>query len=103
MSASVTTSGDNYTMTISDSTQDWTQTTTLSSEGANASAEAVAEAPCCNAAGNPLPLADTTARVGGRGHRRPGLETGHRGDVGRAAVCLSGCHGYDFDLPAGVR
>jgi hypothetical protein len=58
MSASVTTSGGKYTMTISDSTQDWTQTTTLTAEGANASAEAIAEAPCCNAEGDPLPLAD---------------------------------------------
>jgi hypothetical protein len=59
MSASVTTNGDgDYTMTITDSTQDWTQTTTLSSEGENASAEAIIEAPCCNAKGNPLALAD---------------------------------------------
>jgi hypothetical protein len=59
LTASVTTNGDgDYTMTISDPGEDWSQSTTLSADGENATAEAIVEAPCCNAKGNPLPLAD---------------------------------------------
>jgi Peptidase A4 family len=58
--ASVTYIGSNqYTLTISDSTQNWTQSTTKSLSGApRSSAEVIAEAPCCTASGGILPLTD---------------------------------------------
>src|ERR1700726_2452533 len=56
--ASVTYIGSNqYTLKISDTTQNWTQTTTKSLSGApRSSAEVIAEAPCCTASGGILPL-----------------------------------------------
>ena len=46
-----------YTLKISDTTQNWTQTTTKSLSGApRSSAEVIAEAPCCTASGGILPL-----------------------------------------------
>jgi hypothetical protein len=57
--ASVTASGTNFTLTISDATQGWTQTQhkTLASAEKH-SAEVIAEAPCCTANGGILPLTD---------------------------------------------
>jgi len=59
-SASVTYIGNNrYTVTISDSTQHWTQTTTQALAGAaRSSAEVIVEAPCCTFSGGILPLTD---------------------------------------------
>ncbi len=46
ISATVTTDGNgNYTLTLSDNTQGWTETTPASYQGANASAEAIIESP----------------------------------------------------------
>jgi hypothetical protein len=58
MSASVTFSGTNtYTLVLTDSTQDWTQTTVKTASGlARASAEVITEAPSSNS--GVLPLAD---------------------------------------------
>jgi Peptidase A4 family len=58
--ASVTYIGSNqYTLKISDTTQNWTQSTTQSLSGApRSSAEVIAEAPCCTASGGILPLTD---------------------------------------------
>jgi hypothetical protein len=57
MSASVTVSGDNYTLTLTDRTQGWTQTENETGSGlANSSAEVITEAP--SASPGPLPLAD---------------------------------------------
>jgi hypothetical protein len=59
MSASVSVSGDTYTLVLTDHTQDWTQTQTITESGlADSSAEAIVEAPCCTASGGILPLAD---------------------------------------------
>jgi hypothetical protein len=58
-SASVTYSGGEFTLSITDSTQGWTHTEhkTLSS-AKRSSAEVIIEAPCCTASGGILPLAD---------------------------------------------
>ena len=58
--ASVTYIGSNqYTLKISDATQNWTQSTTQSLSGApRSSAEVIAEAPCCTFSGGILPLTD---------------------------------------------
>jgi hypothetical protein len=58
--ASVTYIGSNqYTLKISDTTQNWTQSTTQSLSGApRSSAEVIAEAPCCTFSGGILPLTD---------------------------------------------
>ena len=59
MSASVTVSGDAYTLVLTDHTRDWTQTQHITESGlSDSSAEAIVEAPCCTASGGPLPLAD---------------------------------------------
>ncbi len=59
MSASVTVSGDNYTLTLTDSTQGWTQTENETGSGlANNSAEVISEAPISSSSGRPFPLAD---------------------------------------------
>jgi len=60
-SASVTwDGGDNFTLSITDHTQDWTETTeqSLGSTPARSSAEVIAEAPCCTGSGGILPLTD---------------------------------------------
>ncbi len=56
MSASVTVSGTSYTLTLTDSTQGWTQTEHESGSYSNSSAEVITEAPSSSA--GPLPLAD---------------------------------------------
>ena len=56
MSASVTVSGTSYTLTLTDSTQGWTQTENETGSFANSSAEVITEAP--SSAQGPLPLAD---------------------------------------------
>jgi hypothetical protein len=57
MSASVTVSGDTYTLTLTDSTQNWTQTENEVESGlADSSAEVITEAPSTQS--GPLPLAD---------------------------------------------
>ncbi len=60
LSASVTYLGSNaFRLTIADSTEGWTQTTTHSLAGAaRSSAEVIVEAPCCTFSGGILPLAD---------------------------------------------
>jgi hypothetical protein len=59
MSASVSVSGDTYTLVLTDNTQGWTQTQTITESGlSDSSAEVITEAPCCDDSGNPLPLAD---------------------------------------------
>src|ERR1700753_877679 len=55
MSASVAVSGTSYTLTLTDSTQDWTQTENETGSFANSSAGVITEAP--PAAQGPLPLA----------------------------------------------
>ena len=56
LSASVTVSGTSYTLTLTDSTQGWTQTENESGSYADSSAEVITEAP--SSAQGPLPLAD---------------------------------------------
>jgi Peptidase A4 family len=56
MSASVTVSGTSYTLTLTDSTQGWTQTENESGSYADSSAEVITEAPA--SAQGALPLAD---------------------------------------------
>jgi hypothetical protein len=56
MSASVTVSGTNYTLTLTDSTRGWTQTENETGSFANSSAEVITEAP--SSSQGPLPLAD---------------------------------------------
>jgi hypothetical protein len=60
LSASVTFSGtETYTLTLTDSTQDWTQTETINETGLDrSSAEVITEAPCCTNSGGILPLSD---------------------------------------------
>jgi hypothetical protein len=60
MSASVTFTGsDTYTLTLSDATQGWTETTVQNESGLDrSSAEVITEAPCCTNSGGILPLAD---------------------------------------------
>jgi hypothetical protein len=51
--------GSSYTLVLEDLTQGWSHTVNASLSGAaNSSAEAIVEAPCCTAAGNPLNLTD---------------------------------------------
>lgn len=57
--ASVTASGSNYTLTLTDATQRWTQTQHKTLAGSERhSAEVIAEAPCCTGSGGILPLTD---------------------------------------------
>jgi Peptidase A4 family len=57
MSASVTVSGDTYTLTLTDNTQGWTQTENETESGLDdSSAEVITEAPSTES--GPLPLAD---------------------------------------------
>jgi hypothetical protein len=57
MSASVSVSGDTYTLTLTDNTQGWTQTENETESGlADSSAEVITEAPSSES--GPLPLAD---------------------------------------------
>ncbi len=60
MTASVAFSGsDTYTLTLTDATQGWTETTVQNESGLDrSSAEVITEAPCCTASGGILPLAD---------------------------------------------
>jgi hypothetical protein len=59
ITASVTASGTTFTLTLTDHTQGWTATENKSLASAKkASAEVIAEAPCCTATGGILPLAD---------------------------------------------
>ena len=59
MSASVSVSGDTYTLVLTDNSEGWTQTQNISESGlSDSSAEVITEAPCCLSDGNPLPLAD---------------------------------------------
>ena len=60
ISASVTFTGtETYTLTLTDSTQGWTQTQTINETGLDrSSAEVITEAPCCTSSGGILPLAD---------------------------------------------
>jgi hypothetical protein len=60
ISASVTFSGtETYTLVLKDSTQNWTETTTVNESGLDrSSAEVITEAPCCTDSGGILPLAD---------------------------------------------
>jgi Peptidase A4 family len=60
ISASVVRSGDNYTLSVTDSTHTANSFTTTQScsDCANSSAEWIAEAPCCTSSGGILPLAD---------------------------------------------
>jgi hypothetical protein len=58
-SASVTVSGSMYTLTLFDSTQNWTKTESINESGLDdSSAEVITEAPCCTNSGGILPLAD---------------------------------------------
>jgi Peptidase A4 family len=67
MSASVSVSGDTYTLVLTDNSEGWTQTQNISESGlSDSSAEVITEAPCCESSGNPLPLADFgTVNYGG--------------------------------------
>ncbi|MBV9795431.1 MAG: hypothetical protein JO016_16000 [Actinobacteria bacterium] len=56
MSASVAVSGTSYTLTLTDSTQGWTQTENETGSYSNSSAEVITEAPSSST--GPLPLAD---------------------------------------------
>jgi hypothetical protein len=57
MSASVSVSGDAYTIVLTDNTQGWTQTQNISESGlSDSSAEVITEAPSDSS--GPLPLAD---------------------------------------------
>jgi hypothetical protein len=56
MSAAVTVSGTSYTLTLTDSTQGWTQTENETGSFSNSSAEVITEAPSSES--GPLPLAD---------------------------------------------
>jgi len=57
--ASVTASGFIFTLKIADTTKGWSHTVTKSRSSAQrSSAEVIAEAPCCTAAGDILPLTD---------------------------------------------
>lgn len=57
--AKVSRSGTSYTLTITDSTEGWKHTVhKTSTTAANASAEWIAEAPCCTLTGGVLPLAN---------------------------------------------
>jgi hypothetical protein len=57
--AKVSRTGTTYALTITDATEGWTHTVHKSLAGAkNASAEWIAEAPCCTGTGSPLPLSD---------------------------------------------
>jgi hypothetical protein len=60
LTASVThTSASGYTLVFRDATRGWSHTIHKSLSGAqDSSAEVIAEAPCCTAGGQPLPLAD---------------------------------------------
>ncbi len=60
ISASVTFSGtDAYTLTLTDSTQGWTESKVIDESGLDrSSAEVITEAPCCTGSGGILPLAD---------------------------------------------
>ncbi|MGO9343749.1 MAG: G1 family glutamic endopeptidase [Acidimicrobiales bacterium] len=60
MSASVNVSGSSYTLTISDTTRHWTETTVQSATASDATAEVIAEAPATESGGTItiLPLAD---------------------------------------------
>jgi len=60
ISASVTFTGtETYTLTLTDSTQDWTQTEVINETGLDrSSAEVITEAPCCTNSGGILPLSD---------------------------------------------
>jgi hypothetical protein len=51
--------GSSYTLVITDHTEGWSKTVNASLSGAaNSSAEAIVEAPCCKASGEPLNLTD---------------------------------------------
>ncbi len=60
MSASVVFSGsDTYTLTLTDSTRNWTEKQVINESGLDrSSAEVITEAPCCTNSGGILPLAD---------------------------------------------
>ena len=58
-SASVTVSGDTYSLTLTDSTRGWSHDEVISESGLDdSSAEVITEAPCCTNSGGILPLAD---------------------------------------------
>jgi hypothetical protein len=97
--ASVTASGDNFTLKISDTTEGWSHTVHKSlSSAKKSSAEVIAEAPCCQSNGNILNLTDFgTVNFSNAMANGAPLGNSHPTKINMIASCQGGTCGSNKD------
>jgi hypothetical protein len=96
MSASVTVSGTSYTLTLTDSTQGWTQTENESGSFSNSSAEVITEAP--SSSQGPLPLAD----FGTINYSGASANGSSMGSQNPTSITMVGSSGDQLDSTSGI-
>jgi Peptidase A4 family len=96
MSASVTVSGTSYTLTLTDSTQGWTQTENETGSYSNSSAEVITEAP--SSSEGPLPLADF-GTINYSGSSANGTSLGSQNPT---SITMVGSSGDQLDSTSGI-
>jgi len=96
MSASVTVSGTNYTLTLTDNTQGWTQTENETGSFSNSSAEVITEAP--SSSEGPLPLAD----FGTINYSGASANGGPMGSQNPTSITMVGSSGDQLDSTSGI-
>jgi hypothetical protein len=96
MSASVTVSGTNYTLTLTDSTQGWTQTEHETGSFSNSSAEVITEAP--SSSEGPLPLAD----FGTINYSGASANGSSMGSQNPTSITMVGSSGDQLDSTSGI-
>ena len=96
MSASVTVSGTNYTLTLTDNTQGWTQTEHEAGGFSNSSAEVITEAP--SSSEGPLPLAD----FGTINYSGASANGSSMGSQNPTSITMVGSSGDQLDSTSGI-
>ena len=96
MSASVTVSGTNYTLTLTDNTQGWTQTENETGSFSNSSAEVITEAP--SSSEGPLPLAD----FGTINYSGASANGSSMGSQNPTSITMVGSSGDQLDSTSGI-
>jgi hypothetical protein len=96
MSAAVTVSGTSYTLTLTDSTQGWTQTENETGSFSNSSAEVITEAPSSES--GPLPLAD----FGTINYSGASANGSSMGSQNPTSITMVGSSGDQLDSTSGI-
>jgi hypothetical protein len=97
MSASITVSGNNYTLKLTDSTQGWTQTENETGSGlADSSAEVITEAP--SSSSGPLPLAD----FGAINYSGSTVDGTSMGSMNPTSITMAGGSGDQLDSTSAI-